>query len=68
MVGGVDAQLGGSAEQQALGVGNQRTEVCHGAYAQEDETGINTHLHTDIQDIKQTTLSHDMAIAVVVGA
>jgi hypothetical protein len=39
-----DAELRGRAEQQALGVGDQRAEVGHGADAHEDQRGIHAAL------------------------
>ena len=58
--GDKDAQLRGSAQQQALGVGNQGTEVGHAAHAQEDQAGVNAQLHAQIQ-VVQHAGSNDLA-------
>ena len=63
--GGEDTQLCGSAEEETLRVGNQGSEVGHRTHTEEDEAGIYTHLHANVEDVEQTTLSHDMTIAVV---
>ena len=42
--GDEDAQLGGRAQQQGLGVGDEGTEVRHSAHAHEDQAGIDTQL------------------------
>ena len=62
------AELSGSTQQQALRVGDQRTEVGHGADTNEDHAGVNTSLNADIQDIDQAAVGHDMAVAVIVRA
>ena len=45
--------MGGSAQQQALGVGDQGAEVGHGAHAHEDQAGIDAQLDAQIQHIHQ---------------
>ena len=62
------AQLGSSAQQQALGVRQQRTEVGHGANAHENQAGVQAGLHADVEDIQQAALPHDLAVAVENGA
>ncbi len=57
--GGKDADLGGCAQQQALGVGDQGSEVGHGAYAHKDEAGVNAQLDAQIQDIDEAG-RHDL--------
>ena len=42
--GDEDAQLGGCAQQQGLGVGDEGTEVRHSAHAHEDQAGIDAQL------------------------
>ena len=63
-----DAKLSSSTKQEALGIGNQRTEVGHCTYAKEDEARINASLHTHIKDVEQTSMSHNVAVAVIVRA
>ena len=63
--GGKDAQLCGSAQQQALGVGNQRAEVGHCTHAQENKAGINAQLDTDVEDVQQASVGQNMPVAVV---
>ena len=63
-IGHKDAQLRGSAQQQALGVGDQGAEIGHGAHTHEDETGVNAQLDAQIQHINKThgnALSHGHA-------
>ena len=52
-VGHEDAQLGGRAQQQGLGVGDQGTEVGARAHAHEDEAGVDAQLDAQIQYVKQ---------------
>ena len=47
----IDAQLCRRAQQQALGIGQQGAEVCHGAHTQEDQRRIQTGLDADVQKI-----------------
>ena len=47
-----DAQLCGSAQQQAGGAGDQRGEVGHGADAEEDQRGVNAQLDTQINVVR----------------
>ena len=56
-----DAQLRGSTQQQALGVGDQGAEVGHSAHAHEDETGIDAQLDAQIQHINETHGNGDVA-------
>ena len=58
-----DAQLRGSAEQQAHRVGDQRTKVGHRADAHEDERRENTQLDALIEVVKQTAVLLDVLIA-----
>ena len=58
------AQLRCSAEQQALRVRDQGAEVSHGADAHEDQGRVQTSLDADVEDIQQTGILHDMAVAV----
>ena len=60
-----DTQLCGCTQQQGLGVGQQRTEVSHGAYAHEDQAGVQAGFHADIEDIQQAALPHDLPVAVI---
>ncbi len=59
-IGQEDAQLGGCAQQQALGVGDQGAEVGHGAHAHEDEAGIDAQLDAQIQHVDQTDADSDI--------
>ncbi len=54
-----------SAEEQALRVCDQGTEVRHCADTHEDERGIEACLDADIEDVKQTGVRQDMTIAVI---
>ena len=60
-----NAELGSSAEQQALRVRDQRAKVRHRADAHEDERGIQASLDADVEDVKQTAVRQDMTIAVI---
>ena len=51
-----DTELSGSAQQQALGVGDQGSEVGHGTDAQEDQRGVNAQLDTHIKPVSYTHL------------
>ena len=64
---GEHAQLSGSAQQQALGVGQQGAKVSHGAYAHENQAGVQACLDADVEDIQQAAFPHDGAIAVISG-
>ena len=64
--GGKDTQLGGSAQQQALGIGNQRTEVGHRTNAQENEAGIDAQLDTDVEDVQKSAVGQYVAVVMVV--
>ena len=64
--GGKDAQLGSGTQKQALGIGNQRTKVGHGAYAQEDKAGIDAGLHSNIENIQKSSLGQYMSVTVIV--
>ena len=55
-----DTELSGSAQQQALGVGDQGGEVGHGADAQEDQRGVNAQLDTHVKHIGQTAVIQDL--------
>ena len=60
-IGHKDTDLRRSTQQQALGVGDQRAKVGHGAHAHEDEAGIDAQLNAQIEDINKTggeSLSH----------
>ena len=52
--GDEDAQLGGRAQQQGLGVGDEGTEVRHSAHAHEDQAGIDAQLHTQVENVHQS--------------
>ena len=62
------AQLGCCAEEQALRVCDQGTKVSHRADAHEDEGRIQTGLDADVEDVQQTGVRQNVAVAVVVGA
>ena len=57
-----------SAEEQALRVCDQGTKVSHRADAHEDEGRIQTSLDADVEDVQQTSVRQNVAVAVVVGA
>ena len=57
-----------STKKKALGVSEQRAEVGHRADAEEYERGIDAGLDADIEEVQQTGVCHDMAVAVVIGA
>ena len=58
--GGEDTQLRSSTQQQALRVGDQRTEVGHGTNAQEDQRRINTQLNAHVEHIAQAAVVQDV--------
>ena len=49
----------GGPQQETLGVGDQRTEVGHGADADEDQTGIDAELDTQIEVVEQAGIRHE---------
>ena len=55
-VGQVDAQLSGRAQDQGLGVGDEGTEVRHGADAHEDQAGVDAQLDAEIEVVEKTTV------------
>ena len=57
-----------SAEEQALRVCDQGTKVSHRADAHEDEGRIQTGLDADVEDVQQTGVRQDVAVAVIVRA
>ncbi len=59
------AHLGRSAHEHTLGVGDQGAKVGHRADPQENEAGIQTGLHADVEKVQQAAVGQDMAIAVV---
>ena len=61
------AQLRGSAQQQALGVAEQRTEVGHGTNTHEDQAGVDAGLNADVEEVQQTAIPENGAVAVIVG-
>ena len=65
--GNEDTDLSGSTEQQGLGVCNQRSKVSHCTDTDEDQTRIDTGLDTDIEEVKKTTVSKDLTVAVIIG-
>ena len=65
---GKDTQLCGSAQQQALGVRNQRAKVGHGTHAQENKAGIYAQLDTDVEDVQKSAVGQDMPVTVVILA
>ena len=66
-IGQEDAQLGRSAQQQALGVGDQGTKVGHGAHAHENKAGIDAQLDTQVQHIDQTNADSDITEGNAIG-
>ena len=60
-----DTNLSGCTEDEGLRVRDQRSEIRHGTYANEDEAGIYTGLDTNIEHVEQTSLFEDSAIRVV---
>ena len=52
-VGHENAQLCGGPQQQALGVGDERAEIRHGAHTHEDQARIDTQLHAQIQYVNE---------------
>lgn len=49
-----NTELRRRAQQQALGIGDEGAEVRHGANAHENKAGINTQLHTEVEDVHQS--------------
>ena len=56
-----NAKLCGSAQQQALRVGDQRAEIRHRTDAKEDQRRINAQLDAKIQHISQPAMVQDLA-------
>ena len=56
-----------SAQQQALGVGDQGTKVGHGAHAHENKAGIDAQLDTQVQHIDQTDADSDITEGNAIG-
>ena len=61
-------QLRSRTEQQALRICDQGAEVGHGADAHEDQGRIQTGLDADVENIQQTCIRQNVAVAVIVGA
>ncbi len=57
-----DTQLCGSAQQEGLGVCNQRAKVGHRTDAQEDQRRIKPQLNAQIQDIQQAAVMQHRTI------
>ena len=53
-----DTHLSSCTKQEALGVSDQRTEIGHSTYAEEDQAGIDTQLNTQIEVVQQTSVVH----------
>ena len=51
-----DADLRRSAQQETLGIGDQRTEIGHGAYAQKDQAGVDAQLDAQVKVVQQARL------------
>ena len=62
-----DAQLCGSAQQQAGGAGDQRGEVGHGADAQEDQRGVNAQLDAQVDVVRHAAGGTQQGPVDVVG-
>ena len=54
-----DADLRGGAEQEALRVGDQRAEIGHRPHADEDQAGVDTQFHTQVEVVEQSGVSHE---------
>ncbi len=48
-----DAQLGGRAQEQGLGVGDEGAEIGARAYAHEDEAGVDAQLHAQVEHVDE---------------
>ena len=55
-----DTELSGSAQQQALGVGDQGCEVGHGADAEEDQRRVDAQLDAHVEHIGQAAVVQDL--------
>ena len=64
---GKHAQLGGSAQQQALGVRQQRAEIGHGANAHEDQARVQAGFHADVEDVQQAAFHQNSTVTDLVG-
>ena len=62
------AQLCRRAKQQAFRICKQRSEIGHCADAEEYQRRIYTGLDADIEEIQQTGVAHNVAVAVIIGA
>ena len=54
-----NTKLRRGSQQEALGVGDQRAEVGHGAHAHEDKAGIDAELHAQIEVIEESRLGDE---------
>ena len=54
-----DTDLRGGAEQEALRVGDQRAEIGHRPHADEDQAGIDTQFHTQVEVVEQSGIRHE---------
>ena len=66
--GDENAELGSSAQKQALRVSDQRTKVGHCTDAHENQRRIQTSLDADVEDVQQTCVRQDVTVAVIVLA
>ena len=55
-----DTELSGSAQQQALGVGDQGCKVGHGADAEEDQRRVDAQLDAHVKHVSQTAVVQDL--------
>ncbi len=72
-VGHENAQLGGCAQKQGLGVGDKGGKVCARAHAYEDKAGINAQLYAQVQVVQKAAVTGaelspvDMAVGKELG-
>ena len=59
--------MGGSTQQQTLGVGDQRAEVGHRAHAHEDKAGIDAQLDAQVQHVDEADADGDITEGDAVG-
>ena len=64
---GIHAQLRSGAQQQTFGVCNQRAEVRHSAHTQENQRRVHTGFHADVQNIQQSAVMENGAVADFTG-
>ena len=61
-----NTDLSRCTEEQGLRICDQRSKVCHCTDTDEDQTGVNTSLDSDVKVVEQTAVCKDCAVVVII--